>query len=335
MKKTLKIIFTAAIMMWTAVTAPSAGISAESEKMEKIRVMPLGDSITDGFSTVGGYRNALCDILTATGYADKIDFVGPNWGGSGYDPQHAGFSGYAIDDIPAEESISGPRKGLSGLVDQLLTEYPADIVMLQIGTNDILSNYDLDNIGARLEKLVDKILTYIPENGILFISPITCMDASDNLYINEDYFTVERMDECVEAYNEAIMEIADRKNAEGKNIIYAKIGSTVHKEKLYDGVHPNETGYGKMGFQWFGYLKSYILYIEGKEAEVYSLLDFIHLRNHLLGKSSITEDDIPSCDVNNDNIIDIYDYALMKQEMKPFFIEYSFYKKYYLTSDKS
>ena len=62
--------------------------------------------------------------------------------------------------------------------------YPADIVMLQIGTNDILSLYDLDNAGTRLELLIDKIMSYLPDDGMLFLATIPCMDATNTLYIN-------------------------------------------------------------------------------------------------------------------------------------------------------
>ena len=74
------------------------------ESGEKIRVMPLGDSITDGFSTVGGYRQPLCNKLEENGYSGNFDFVGPNWGGNCYDPQHAGYSGYSIDNIDQADS---------------------------------------------------------------------------------------------------------------------------------------------------------------------------------------------------------------------------------------
>ena len=228
------------------------------ESGEKIRVMPLGDSITDGFSTVGGYRQPLCKKLEENGYSGNFDFVGPNWGGNCYDPQHAGYSGYSIDNINQADSISGARTGLSSFIDWLIDAYPADVVMLQIGTNDILSYYDLDNIGARLEKFVDTVLTYIPDDGMLFLATIPCMDANNTLYINEYYFTPESMDECVDAYNTEIKRIAAEKQAEGKNIRLADINSVLTKSDLYDGVHPTEAGYKLMADYWYDILVNYL-----------------------------------------------------------------------------
>lgn len=251
-KSVISIILTLCIVL-TSVFCVNA-----EESGEKIRVMPLGDSITDGFSTVGGYRQPLCNKLEENGYSANFDFVGPNWGGNCYDPQHAGYSGYSIDNIDQSDSISGARTGLSSFIDWLMESYPADVVMLQIGTNDILSYYDLDNIGTRLEKFVDTVLTYIPDNGMLYLATIPCMDANNTLYINEYYFTPDSMDECVNAYNSEIKRIAAEKQAEGKNIRLADINSVLTKADLYDGVHPTEAGYKLMADYWYDILVNYL-----------------------------------------------------------------------------
>ena len=97
MKRKLTAALTAAAMGIGMCTVP-----VKAEETQKLRVMPLGDSITDGFTgqPVGGYRLTLWHLLEENGYADGIDMVGPQWGGDGIDPNHAGYSGYAIADIP-------------------------------------------------------------------------------------------------------------------------------------------------------------------------------------------------------------------------------------------
>ncbi len=322
MKNKFRALISAGMLLISCALSPASAITAETESTEKIRVMPLGDSITDGYSTVGGYRNTLCDLLTEYGYADMVDFVGPNWGGSGYDPQHAGYSGYSIDNIPQEDSISGQRTGLSSFIDWLMTEYPADVVMLQIGTNDILSYYDLDNIAVRLENLVDTILTYIPEDGMLFLAPISCMDATNTLYINEYYFTVESMDEIVDTYNAAIQEIAERKEAEGKNIAFANVHATTTKEDLCDGVHPSEDGYAEIGLNWYNYLKAYIEGPENIDTTEHTILEYAALRHYLINSGELTAEQAESVDMNADGTIDVFDYTLLKAELEQKFIDY-------------
>src|SRR3982751_1366023 len=46
-----------------------------------VRVMPLGDSITDGFNVPGGYRITLWQRLAGGGYT--VDFVGSGVNGPG------------------------------------------------------------------------------------------------------------------------------------------------------------------------------------------------------------------------------------------------------------
>lgn len=278
----------------------------------KLRVMPLGDSITDGFTTTGGYRNTLCELLVQNGFSERVDFVGPNWGGSGYDPQHAGYSGYSIDNIPQEASISGQRTGISSFIEWLMEEYPADVVMLQIGTNDILSHYDLANIGTRLESLVDTILGALPEDGMLYLATIPCMDAENHLYINEYYFTTEYMDECVDAYNASIREIAERKSSEGKRIALADVNAVLGKGDLCDGVHPSVDGYAKLGSFWYDKLAAFM---EGGEAaESYSAADLVMLAKHIVGRESIPDTAVQRFDLDGDGILSSLDMVILRRK---------------------
>ncbi len=224
---------------------------------DTLSLMCLGDSITDGFWMTGGYRNTLCNLITENGQQAQVDMVGPNWGGTGYDTQHAGYSGYSVDNIAQEDSISGQRTGISSFIDWLMTDYPADVVFLQIGTNDILSLYDLENYGARLETLVDKILPTLPADGALYLATLPCMDATNTLYINEYFFTVESMDAAVEQCNAQIRALVERKRSEGARIMLADINGVLEKSDLYDGVHPSEEGYRKMGEFWYTQLCGY------------------------------------------------------------------------------
>lgn len=256
MKKIFSVIVSATMLFCSFITANS--ISAEESDTDKIRVMPLGDSITDGFWLTGGYRTTLCNLLEENGYSDKVDMVGPNWGGDCYDPQHAGYSGYSIDNIDQADSISGARTGISSFADWLMQENPADVIMLQIGTNDILSYYDLDNICTRLENLVNQLLYYVDDDGMIYVSTIPCMDATNTLYISEYYFTSESMDAIVDKYNSEIKEMVSRLQSEGKNVALSDINSVLDKSDLYDGVHPNAEGYEKMGKYWYGILTDYI-----------------------------------------------------------------------------
>jgi len=98
-----------------------------------IRIMPLGDSITQGIGSGAdpddndhqvSYRKTLWDLLVNAGY--DVDFVGSQDSGSMEfaDPDHEAYPGGRADEI---------RDGIYNW----LVAHPADIILLHIGTNDI------------------------------------------------------------------------------------------------------------------------------------------------------------------------------------------------------
>src|SRR6187551_3033003 len=104
--------------------------AARAESNGGVRVMPLGDSITEGTQVPGGYRIGLWQRMAAAGY--RVDFVGSQANGPAAlgDHDHEGHPGWRIDQIDANITgwlaATGPRT-----------------VLLHIGTNDVLQNYNL------------------------------------------------------------------------------------------------------------------------------------------------------------------------------------------------
>jgi Ricin-type beta-trefoil lectin domain-like len=119
----------AALLVPIGVVTQTGVAAAESDG--GARVMPLGDSITEGTQVPGGYRIGLWQRLSAAGY--RVDFVGTQFNGpSGFgDYDHEGQPGWRIDQIDA--NITG----------WLGTAAPRT-VLLHIGTNDVLQNFNGD-----------------------------------------------------------------------------------------------------------------------------------------------------------------------------------------------
>ena len=238
----------------------SASNEESSEKetapaYKSIKLMTFGDSITDGFWLSGGYRKFLCDKLEENGLSQYVDFVGSKKGGECYDNEHEGYTGWSIDRI--QNSITGARMGISSVIGKRIEKYQPDVVTLMIGTNDILSDYELDKSYDRLSALVDKAFEKMPEGAVLIMATIPDMDATDNTYIDKS-MSVEYMDKCIANYNDAVRAVAEDKKAEGKNIMLADVHSAITKEDLYDGVHPNEEGYKKIAYFWYDVITDYI-----------------------------------------------------------------------------
>ncbi|MEE0393815.1 MAG: GDSL-type esterase/lipase family protein [Ruminococcus sp.] len=260
-------------------TVSAAPAAAENE--EAVKILSLGDSITDGYWTSGAYRKYMYHDLEQMGY--NIDMVGPKGGNSNtftyngqsvsYDDNNAGYSGYAIQEMTTKEHRSGILETIQGTWyngQNMIAAYQPDIVLLQIGTNDILSNYN-DGITDRLENLVNVILQDLDADSTVFVSTIPDIDA----YTRADWLgsyginawgsTQEEKDRlmetvtgCIDTYNTSIYNLVLKMQSEGKNVQFADINSVVdYQTDLHDGVHPNEAGYENMGNYWAGLLNDF------------------------------------------------------------------------------
>lgn len=254
---------------------------AAAENAEAVKILSLGDSITDGYWTSGAYRKYMYHDLEQMGY--NIDMVGPKGGNSNtftyngqsvsYDDNNAGYSGYAIQEMTTKEHRSGILETIQGTWyngQNMIAAYQPDIVLLQIGTNDILSNYN-DGITDRLENLVNVILQDLDSDSTVFVSTIPDIDA----YTRADWLgsyginawgsTQEEKDQlmetvtgCIDTYNTSIYNLVLKMQSEGKNVQFADINSVVdYQTDLHDGVHPNEAGYENMGNYWAGLLNDF------------------------------------------------------------------------------
>ena len=242
--------------------------SSEEEKApayKSIKLMTAGDSITDGFWLEGGYRVFLANELEENGLSQYVDFVGSKSSGQCYDNEHEGYTGNSISRI--EDSITGTRMGIDKLVPKRIDKFQPDVLTIMIGTNDILSHYELDKAGERLEGLVDSCFEKLPEGARIYLATIPDMDADAKIpnagsdydtYIDQETFTAEYMDECVKNYNEQVKAVVEKKQGEGRNIELADVHGVLGKEDLYDGVHPSEEGYKKIADYWYGVITEYI-----------------------------------------------------------------------------
>lgn len=207
----------AALVGATAVTAGTA----RAQSVAPVRLMPLGDSITDGFSVPGGYRTDLWNALQQDG-AD-VDFVGSLSGGPDPlgDRDHEGHTGWTIAQIDAD-------------VEQWLATHDPDTVLLHIGTNDM---YGTDPAGAasRLATLVDRITTVSPDVRLL-LATIVPLPA---------------FDDAVRNFNAAVPGIVRSQVEAGKDVQLVDMYARLTADDLADGVHPGPGGYRKMAAAWY------------------------------------------------------------------------------------
>jgi lysophospholipase L1-like esterase len=223
--------FTAALLAVTTV-ALGAVIQtsvAGAESNGGVRVMPLGDSITEGTQVPGGYRIGLWQRLVSGRYT--VDFVGSQFNGPGSlgDHDHQGHPGWRIDQIDAN-------------IANWARTYNPRTVLLHIGTNDILQNYNVTGAPQRLSTLIDRITTTVPGADV-FVATIIPLSNSGQ-------------EAAARTFNAAIPGIVQNKVNSGKRVHLVDMHSKLATSDLIDGIHPTAGGYDKMAAAWYAALQS-------------------------------------------------------------------------------
>lgn len=341
MKRKILSLISAVTMAFTLV--PTVAVAEEeTPTKETLKIMPIGDSITHGYQSSGGYRKYFYHFL-ADDY--DIDMVGPNCDSPDtftwlkeevtYDTDHCGYSGYAIQYMDGTETRQGILETLQE--GNYLQTYDPDIIMLQIGTNDILSAYN-ESITDRLENLINYISDNTSDDTVIFVSTIPHIDAvkvydwcwayGDEKFSNtpEDFNVI--INNYVDKYNNSIPILVDKLQNEGKNIeftdIYGQLDEHTKIKKdimLEDGVHPTELAYKGIGLIWSGTIKSYfelqdtIKEINATAECPYRVSDLVSLSNYIMGRTNhqITEENYSLYDVNEDGVLDSFDLVMLRQ----------------------
>jgi hypothetical protein len=230
------------------------------------QIMPIGDSITDGFNLPPGYREDLYHLLTNNGYT--FQFVGsatdrstPTLDAAG-DQHHEGHSGYVIRNLGTSPGTPYllPFTPPGAIADSLETWLPGcgcggsgpnpNYILLMIGTNDIAFQYFLngprDNGVNSVEMRLDQLITQIstPDGGLrpnahLIVASITNTTDTGN---RQNYAN----------FAAAVPAIVAAHQARGENVSYVDMFDALNPNTdLADYLHPNAQGYAKMAQVWY------------------------------------------------------------------------------------
>lgn len=219
----LAAVLTAALAVAGVVVQP--GVAA-AESNGGTRVMPLGDSITEGTQVPGGYRIGLWQRTATAGY--RVDLVGSQFNGPAAlgDHDHEGHPGWRIDQIDA--NIGG-----------WLRNTTPRTVLLHIGTNDVLQNYNVAGAPGRLSTLLDHIAAAAPTADVFVATLIPLANSGQEA--------------AVRTFNAALPGIVQSR---GQRVHLVDMHAALTTADLIDGVHPTAGGYDKMAATWYAALRS-------------------------------------------------------------------------------
>jgi len=199
-----------------------------------LRVMPLGDSITYGANSDGiggGYRYPLYVALTNAGY--NIDYVGTQTtiphAGLGAEVNHEGHSGWKISD---------PSVGLyENILGWFASVADPDVILLHIGTNDSGTLSTFSNAVDRLDALITRMAVAKP-NAHIIVTSVMKRSEPNYTYITN-------------LFNPFVPGKVGAQAALGRRVTFLDMHAKLELSDMYDNLHPNNAGYGKMAAAFF------------------------------------------------------------------------------------
>ncbi|HEY3333482.1 MAG TPA: GDSL-type esterase/lipase family protein [Capsulimonadaceae bacterium] len=232
--------FAIATIVLPALVDPAS--AAPLTKGVAVRVMPVGDSITEGKPvTAGGYRGVLQGMLKDAGF--PVVFVGKEDNGepanaTGFSvgltyPNHEGYGSFTIDQMMNGGSAEGHS---APAIEATLDADKPDVALIMLGTNDLIQKRDLGGILGRLDSLTGRILKHSPKVKIVLAAP-TPMAGERGA--------------TAAVYASGVPLVVEKYKALGNDITFVNMNTALKMSDLPDSVHPNERGYAKMANVWF------------------------------------------------------------------------------------
>jgi len=222
--------------LWSLLFKAAVTLTLFSTQLSaQLKILPLGDSITVGevrsagwTSPRGGYRWRLEDRLQADAY--NFDFIGSIYHqGIADDGDHEGHGGWTIDQI-------------NNLVSNSSYITQADIVLLMIGTNDLVPSgfADMNSLNGKLSNLINNIKNLNDDAKIIVSTVPNSEGAAEgwNGILGGE----------VDAYNQEVRNVVDTLAWRDVTLVD---GQTWIWWNLDDGVHPDQKGEKKLGDAFF------------------------------------------------------------------------------------
>jgi lysophospholipase L1-like esterase len=220
---------------------PVARAQASNPSANAIKMLTLGDSITQGNAEHQSYRYPLWKKLQRLGV--EVDFIGslrenysgnpqwPTYQGKVFDADHEGHWGWTVDEILSE-------------MDTWLTQYSPDIVLLHLGSNDVFKEQALAQTINELQSLILRLRLSNKNVAILMARVIP--SRYKNKLLRQLSEQIELLAKRMHSTHSPII-VVDQ--AKGFNVM----------QDSYDGVHPNAAGEEKMAQQWIDAMQNHQL----------------------------------------------------------------------------
>ena len=225
-----------------------------------LKIMAVGDSITEGTKGESSYRQSLNNLLVNANC--DFDWVGSQTqvhghnNGNVYTQPHEGYSGHTADDL----LNGGTRNGhvQTGINDMLAHNPPPGVVLLHAGSNDVSLGQSTASTVSDLEDLVAVIAA--DPNRLVFVANVIpwYIDSNGNGVKDNEWADINALTNAINASNQST---ANGKLGSYSNVIlvdmrdpaygYAYTDMHVNNDGSYEGIHPGPSGEDKIAQAFF------------------------------------------------------------------------------------
>lgn len=255
----------------------------------QVKIMPLGDSITDGegddpnwnttadgYISVVGFREKLFNLLANAGY--NFRFVGTRE--SGYDnvPPSSPLYGTAFYNTGRFNDgwggwsayFSDPNYSIANHLNDWLTSLQPnntpDVILMHVGTNDLDGGDSPVTIKNETNQLLDTINNFNSNTKTIFAKIIY------NAHVDTPYYPNNDMNNNLSGPTGTLQDLYNSLFTAGRNVSLVDMYSVLSQSSYstlfsqhepthpndYRDVHPNGAGYTEMANIWFAGLQSYL-----------------------------------------------------------------------------
>ena len=246
------------LLMLAMVTLARADlVLSDFSPAHPLKVMAVGDSITDDCVVNGAWRLYLQPLLETSGYA--FTFVGrqsSSASGSFTKTLHEGYCGAVIapPGVFGAHQYSLTDNYLQKIVPDALTNITPDLVLVLIGANDIGRGRDPWLTATNdIPNLLDRIFSNAPNAHVILAKISTMRGASNIGGLNYGAYA-----NNVPVYNAALQRVVNQRRSAGQKVFLADMFSVVDSATMInaDHLHPNAAGLQAIAREWLTRIQS-------------------------------------------------------------------------------
>jgi lysophospholipase L1-like esterase len=234
----------------TFVVFAAAGLAVRGELVltnysasTPLKIMAVGDSITDDCSQNGAWRKPLQPLLETNGF--PFTFVGRQISSpaAGFTKlQHEGYCGavVAAPGVFSAHQYPSLQNYLQKIVPDALTNAIPDAMLILIGANDIGNGRNPFLVATNhMSTLLDIIFSNAPNVTVVLDKATRQENYAGTIATN------------IPIYNAALQAVVNQRRALGQKVYLADLYSVVtYPANFLDGLHPNAAGLAQVANEW-------------------------------------------------------------------------------------